>query len=287
MNEVKTEKKMMKIAIQGGYGAFHELAAKYYFENDEFEIIPCETFNDQFKVLNGKQADYGIMAIENSVAGSILPNYALLNESNMKVVGEIYVRIVQNLVALPGQDISELKEVYSHPMAILQCQKFFDDYPHIRLIQSADTALSAKEIHDKQSKGIGAIASSIAAERYELEIMFAGIEANEKNYTRFLILLDKDKDYEFESPVNKASVYFSLADETGELSKVLSIFSFYNINLSKIQSMPIIGREWEYLFYVDLEFNNHHIFKQSLTAIEPLIGELGILGKYVKGKKIL
>jgi prephenate dehydratase len=287
MNEINTLAQTKRIAIQGGYGAFHDLAAQYYFENDNIEIIPCETFNDQFKVLNGGHADFGIMAIENSVAGSILPNYALLSESNMRIVGEIYLRIRQNLVVLPGQKIEDITEVYSHPMAILQCQKFFDDYPHIKLIQATDTALSAKEIHDKKIKGVGAISSSIAAKRYGLEVLFSGIETNERNYTRFLILLDKEKDYQFSEPINKASVCFSLADEIGELSKVLSIFSFYNINLTKIQSLPMIGSEWEYLFYVDFEFSNYKIYKQSLDAIEPLIGKLEILGEYVKGKKII
>jgi prephenate dehydratase len=287
--ETKTKKQELvkKIAIQGGFGAFHDMAAHQYFHDEDFELVTCETFNDQFKILNGGKADYGIMAIENSVAGSILPNYALLSESNMKIVGEIYLRVEQNLVALPGQTIDDIKEVYSHPMAILQCQKFFDNYPDIKLIKSIDTALSAKEIRIKNLKGVGAIASSLAAERYQLQILEAGIETTKNNYTRFLILIDKDKEFEFKNPIDKASIYFSLADEIGELSKVLSIFSFYNLNLSKIQSLPIIGKEWEYLFYVDLEFRDYKIYRQALTAIEPLISDLGILGEFPKGEKYL
>lgn len=278
---------VLKIAIQGGYGAFHEIAAQSYFGSEEFELVPCRTFNDEFKVLNGGDADYGIMAIENSVAGSILPNYALLSASNMKIVGEVYVRIQQNLVALPGQKIEDIREVYSHPMAILQCQKFFDNYPHIRLINSDDTAISAKEIRVKNQENVGAICSTLAAKRYGLEILAQGIETNQRNYTRFLILYDKEKDLQFDKEINKASVCFSLADEIGELSKVLSIFSFYNINLSKIQSLPIIGKEWEYQFYVDLEFKDYKIYRQALVAIEPLISDLSILGEYPVGEKII
>ncbi|MFC2137349.1 prephenate dehydratase domain-containing protein, partial [Bacteroidota bacterium] len=164
MNKVNTSVK--KVAIQGGYGAFHEIAAMHYFENQQIEIVPGITFKDLFQNLKSRHADYGIMAIENMVAGSIIPNYKLLKESNMKIVGEIYLRIKQNLVALPGQKIEDIKEVYSHPMAILQCQDFFDKYPHIKSIDSADTALSAQDIYDKKLQGIGAIASDLAASMY-------------------------------------------------------------------------------------------------------------------------
>lgn len=286
-NVTLTQTKVKRIAIQGGAGAFHEIAAYHYFGKDNIEIVPSLTFKDLFQSLKHQHADYGIMAIENMVAGSILPNYNLLRESNMKIIGEIYLRIIQNLVALPGQTIADIKEVYSHPMAILQCQKFFEEYPDIRLIESFDTALSAKEIADKKTYGVGAISSSQAAEKYGLEILNSSIESNKMNYTRFLILTDKDESIEYAEPINKASLQFSLAHEIGSLAKILSIFSYFNINLSKIQSLPIIGKEWEYFFYVDVEFPDINMYRHSLDSIKPFTSELDILGEYLKGKSVV
>lgn len=280
-------KEIKRIAIQGGAGAFHEIAANHYFGAENIEIVPSLTFKDLFQTLKHQHADYGIMAIENMVAGSILPNYNLLRESNMKIIGEIYLRIIQNLVALPGQTIDQISEVYSHPMAILQCQKFFEEYPNIKLIDSFDTALSAKEIADKKLKGIGAISSAQAAEKYGLEIINKSIESNKMNYTRFLILVDKEEEITIEGPVNKTSIQFSLAHEIGSLAKILSIFSYFNINLSKIQSLPIIGKEWEYFFYVDIEFSDYKIYQHALDSVKPFTGELVILGEYQKGKSIV
>ena len=278
---------VIKIVIQGGYGAFHEIAANRYFEGSEIEILPRNTFKDVMKSLKKNNADYGIMAIENSLAGSILPNYNLLKDSPMRIVGEIYMRIKQNLVALPGQKVEEILEVYSHPMAILQCQHFFDQYPDIKLIESIDTALSAKEIAQNKSKGIGAIASDLAAEKFNLEILAEGIETNKKNYTRFLIIGENNyKDMSVES-INKSSLHFALAHKIGSLSKILSILSYYEINLSKIQSMPIIGKDWEYQFYIDVEINDYKLYKQSLEAIKPFTRDLGILGEYEKGISVI
>ncbi len=276
-----------RIAIQGGFGAFHEIAAMHYFRDRDIEILPRNTFRDMMKSLTGHQVDYGIMAIENSLAGSILPNYGLIKESRMTIIGEIYLRIKQNLVGLPGQKVEELREVYSHPMAILQCQLFFDDYPEIRLIESEDTALSAKEIREKNLRGIGAIASKLAAEKYELEIMAAGIETNKVNYTRFLILKEMNGNKPSIDNVNKASIHFDLSHKSGSLSKILSILSYYDQNLTKIQSMPIMGREWEYQFYVDLMFEDYDWYKKSIEAIRPFTSELGILGEYTKGESII
>jgi prephenate dehydratase len=276
-----------KIVIQGGYGAFHEIAANYYFEGEEIEIIPRLTFRDMMKSLKKNNADFGIMAIENSLAGSILPNYSLLQDSNMRIIGEIYLRIEQNLVALPGQTIEHIHEVYSHPMAILQCQDFFDNYPDIRLIESPDTALSAKDIRDNELKGTGAIASRMAAEKYQLEIIAAGIETNKKNYTRFLIIVENNNHRTTLQPVNKASICFALAHKIGSLSKILSILSYYEINLTKVQSMPIIGKDWEYQFYIDVEIGDYSMYQKSLEAIKPFTSNLGILGEYQKGRSIL
>jgi prephenate dehydratase len=280
-------KEIKKVAIQGGYGAFHEIAAQQYFENEEIEIIPANTFKDLFKSLKNKNADLGIMAIENSLAGSILPNYGLLQESNMKIIGEIYLRIRQNLVALKGIKIEDIKEVYSQPIAILQCQLFFDNYPDIKLLDSIDTALSAKEIADKKLKNVGAICSKVAAEKYGLEILAESIETNKMNYTRFLILSDRIGYHKVDKNNNKASLTFTLHHETGSLSKVLSILSYYNINLTKIQSMPIIGEDWEYQFYVDVTFDDYVMYRQALDAIRPFNSKLEIMGEYSKGKKVM
>lgn len=279
--------KTKRVAIQGGYGAFHEIAAKHYFENDEIEIIPANTFKDLFKSLKNNHADLGIMAIENSLAGSILPNYNLLQDSNMKIIGEIYLRIKQNLVALPGQKIENIKEVFSHPVAILQCQLFFDNYPDIKLVDSIDTALSAKEIADKKLKGVGAICSKMAADKYGLEVLAESIETNKMNYTRFLILSEKIGYHKVDKIQNKASLTFALHHETGSLSKVLSILSYYGINLTKIQSMPIMGKDWEYQFYVDVTMEDYVMYRQSLDAIRPFTTRLEIMGEYSKGKTVM
>ncbi len=275
-----------RIAIQGGYGAFHEIAAYGYFENEEIEIVPRNTFKDLFGALKQGKVDFGITAIENSIAGSILPNYTLLLESNLRIVGEIYLRIQQNLVALPGQTIDDIREVYSHPMAILQCQRFFDDYPSIRLVDAIDTALSAQEIADKKTMGVAAISSVRAAERYHLAVIAEGIETHKKNYTRFLILKGKNGETDDSTLINKASLTFALAHKIGGLSKVLSILSFYEINLAKVQSMPIVGKDWEYQFFVDVEIDNFQHYKQAIEAIKPFTSGLQILGEYLKGKSI-
>jgi prephenate dehydratase len=274
------------IAIQGGYGAFHEIAAHHYFKDEEIEILPRNTFRDMVTSLKDRQSHYGIMAIENSLAGSILPNYSLIINTKMHITGEIYLRIKQNLVALPGVKISDLKEVYSHPMAILQCQEFFDAYPDIRVIESIDTALSAKEIGDKKLKDTGAISSQMAAEKFGLEILANSIETNKMNYTRFLILAENGIQIPPEE-VNKASIYFTVAHKFGSLSKILSILSYYEINLAKIQSMPIPGKDWEYMFYVDVEINDFEMYRKSLDAIRPFTPALGILGEYKKGKSVI
>ncbi|MBN2215523.1 MAG: prephenate dehydratase [Bacteroidales bacterium] len=283
----KQESLQKKIAIQGGFGAFHEIAAVRYFENEDIEIVPRNTFKDLFRALKQGQVDFGITAIENSLAGGILPNYTLLLESKMKIIGEIYLRIKQNLVALPGETLQSIKEVFSHPMAILQCYKFFEDYPHIKLIDSEDTALSAKMINDQKLKGTGAISSTLAAKKYQLDVIVSGIETNSMNYTRFLILQARNGENNTIEGINKASISFALAHKIGCLSKVLSILSYYGINLAKIQSMPIIGQDWEYQFYVDVEIDDYPMYKQSLEAIRPFTDGLQILGEYLKGKTII
>ena len=275
-----------KIAIQGGYGAFHEIAAYHFFKNQEIEILPRNTFRDMVSTLKDRKCDFGIMAIENSLAGSIIPNYNLIINSSMHITGEIYLRIKQNLVAVPGVKIADLREVYSHPMAILQCQDFFDEHPHIRLIESMDTALSAQEVAEKNNRTLGAISSTMAAEKYGLEVISESIETNKMNYTRFLILGENGIKIPSEE-VNKASIYFTVAHKFGSLSKILSILSYYEINLAKIQSMPIVGKDWEYMFYVDVEINDYAMYKGALEAIRPFTPSLGILGEYMKGASVI
>ncbi len=274
------------IAIQGGYGAFHEIAAHHFFSGQEIRILPRVTFREMVSSLKERKTDFGIMAIENSLAGSILPNYNLIIHSKMHITGEIYLRIKQNLVAMPGVRMADLKEVYSHPMAILQCQNFFDEHPGIRLIESIDTAWSAEEIAREKLMDTGAISSRMAADKYGLEVLAESIETNKMNYTRFLILSENGITIPQEE-VNKASIYFSVAHRFGSLSKILSILSYYEINLAKIQSMPIAGKDWEYLFYVDVEINDYEMYRKSLEAIRPFTPALGILGEYRKGKTVI
>jgi prephenate dehydratase len=278
--------KNIKVAIMGGYGTFHEIAALHYFKNKDVEIITSSSFDELFRLMKQGAAGYAISAIENSVAGSILPNYQLIHDSGLQITGEIYLRVRQNLVALPGQTIDDLHEVYSHPMAILQSKVFFDKYPHIKLIDGRDTASCMRRISINGLKGVGAIGSRIAAEKFDLEILSESIESNKKNYTRFLILADKEHLPENTGKPDKASISFALEHEIGSLSKVLSIFSYFNINLSKIQSFPIMGKEWEYLFYADLEFSDEKVYRQSLVSVTPFISDLCRMGIYRRGEVV-
>jgi len=279
-----------KVAIQGGYGAFHEIAAKQFFEED-LQIVPCETFIDVFESLRKKEVDFAAVAIENTIAGSLLTNYSLLRESGMKILGETNLHIAQNLMALPGQSIHDITEVYSHPIAIQQSRVFFKDYPKMKLIESADTALSAKEIKEKGLIGAAAIGSKLASEMYGLEILESGIETNKKNFTRFMIIGDEEelqvKGLFKKDTVNKSSLCFSLPHEEGSLSSVLAILAFYKISLTKIQSVPIVGHEFEYFFYIDLYFEDLEKYRQSISAVSPLIKNLRILGEYKKAPVLL
>jgi len=281
---VSENPKLKKVAIQGFKASFHEIAA-YKFFGSNIETVMCETFRGLFNDIGNKKASFGIVAIENTVAGTLLPNYALLRDSTVKVIGEVYLQIQQNLLALPGQKIGDITEVRSHPMAILQCQDFFENYPHIRLIESADTALSAAQVREKELKGVGAIASIAAAETYKLEIMNAGIETNKKNFTRFLVIhSESDQPVNITNP-DKSSLCFHLAHRTGSLASVLMSLSDNKINLSKIQSLPLVGREWEYFFHIDLEFDDYAAYINAIEDIKPYVHELQILGEYKRGLK--
>ncbi len=277
---------MKKVAIQGGLGAYHGIAAENFF-NEEVEIIPCATFRDIFKAIESEANTIGIMAIENTIAGSLLPNYELLKKHRLPIAGEYKQRISHCLAALPGQTIHDVVEVLSHPIALMQCNDFLDTLPSVKVVEHEDTALAARDIATKQLTGHAAICSEKAAEIYGLEILARGIETNKHNFTRFLIFgnpwivdeLQKDE------VLNKSSIVFTVPHSEGSLSHVLSVFSFYNINMTKIQSLPIIGREWEYQFYVDLKFSDITRYRQALSAIRPLTTDLIMLGEYVDGRQ--
>jgi prephenate dehydratase len=276
---------MKRVAIQGGLGAYHGIAAEIFFKDEEVEIIPCITFRDIFSAIKKDSNVVGIMAIENTIAGSLLPNYELLKEHKLPIAGEFKLRISHCLAALPGQTIHDIKEVQSHPIALMQCGDFLGTLPGVKVVEHEDTALAARDIQQHNLIGNAAICSERAAEIYGLNILARGIETNKRNFTRFLIFGNPwvVEEIQKDDAINKASVVFTLPHSEGSLSKVLSVFSFYGINLTKIQSLPIIGREWEYQFYVDFKFDDLERYKQSLVAIKPLINELKTLGEYPEG----
>lgn len=278
---------MKKVAIQGGLGAYHGIAAENFFIGEDVEIVPCATFRDIFRTIKKEPNTIGIMAIENTIAGSLLGNYELLKESKLPVAGEFKQRISHCLAALPGQSIHDIKEVQSHPIALMQCTDFLDTLPGIKVVEHEDTALAAKDVAEKRMTGVAAICSVRAAEIYGLEILARGIETNKHNFTRFLVFGNKwvVEEIQKDEVVNKSSIVFMLPHTEGSLSHVLSVLSFYNINLTKIQSLPIIGREWEYQFYVDLKFSDITRYNQSLDAIRPLVSELKNLGEYPEGRQ--
>lgn len=276
----------MKVAIQGIKGCFHEIAAyKYFGEHEVFNTLECDSFHTFFRQFQKSEQFYGVMAIENTIAGTILPNYALLRNSNLVVIGEVYLRIQHNLLGLNGQHLEEIREVHSHPMALLQCHQFFKENPHIRMVESQDTAFSAKKVSEKKCKHTAAIASTLAADYYNLEILAEGIETNKKNFTRFLVLQDKEVVKPTQYLPNKSSICFKLAHEIGSLAKVLSILAEKQINLTKIQSLPVLGRSWQYFFHVDLTFSDYDVYRKALENIQEHIGDLKILGEYRTGLK--
>jgi len=272
------------IAIQGYEGSFHQVAARNMY-GKAVEVIPCATFRDLIRVASDKSASSGaIMAIENSIAGSILPNYNLLQKSNLKVVGEVYLSISQNLMVNPGVKLEDIKEVHSHPMAILQCLEFLEKY-NWKLIESEDTALSAKQVHQHKSKHIAAIASKLAAELFDLDLIAPNIQTMKNNYTRFLVL-QREKEAIQIADADKASIYFQTNHSKGILSKVLTLIADEDINLSKLQSMPIPGSNFKYGFYADLEFEKIAQFHAVMQSIEGLTNSVKIFGVYKKGKLV-
>lgn len=277
---------MKRIAIQGLLGSFHDIAARQYFKDEQIQLICCSTFEQVFENIKRDPTAIGMLAIENTIAGSLLHNYELLRDSATTVVGEHKLHISHCICCLPEDSWETVREVHSHPVALMQCRGFLANHPALKAVEAEDTAGSAKFIAENNCRSWAAICSTEAAKMYGLRILEENIEDNKHNFTRFLVTCNPHK-AEFLRPLektNKSSLVFSLPHEEGTLSHVLSILSFYKINLTKIQSLPIIGREWEYMFYIDVLYDNLTRYRQSIDAIMPLTKELQILGEYNEAK---
>jgi prephenate dehydratase len=272
-----------KVSIQGYEGCFHQVAAQQYFGKNT-EVIPCATFREVIKIAsNKKESTAGVMAIENSIAGSILPNYTLLQKSNLRIIGEVYLPIKQHLLVNPGVKLEDIKEVHSHHMAIQQCMEYLDKY-NWKLVETDDTALSAKHIHQHKSKHIAGIASKLAAEMFQLNIIVPNIHTQKNNYTRFLMLQRADEALAVKE-ANKASVNFETDHSKGSLAKVLTMIAEGGINLSKLQSFPIAGTNFKYSFHADMEFETREQFNTVIENITPLTAQIKIYGVYKNGKE--
>ena len=277
-----------RIAIQGYHGSFHEQAVCKYYGPDcgkEMEIVECATFEGMFRALKEHRADAAIMAVENTISGGLLPNLDLLRRYDAKVKGEVYLHIHQNLMALPGQTLRDIKEVRTHYMAINQTRAFFEaQCPWIKMVESEDTAKSAADIANERLYGTGAVASSIAAERYGLEILSRDIETYKQNFTRFLVIDDSISVPE--DRIDKSSICFTLKHAPGSLAHILTILSFYDMNLTRIQSLPIPGEQWQYFFYADITFGSYERYSQALAAVRPLVEDLDIMGEYTSASTL-
>lgn len=271
----------MKIGIQGIKGAFHQQAAQMYF-NQEIEIVANATFRDVIESVIRENTDMGIIAIENTISGTIHNNLNLIRESDLNITGEVYLRIEQNLAVLPGTQLQDLKQVESHYMAINQCREFFRQYPKIQLIESPDTALSIKNVAKRKDQSIGAIGSDLAIKEYGLFNLSKGIETNKKNYTRFIIVSNGKSNY---AHIDKASIVLVLPHEQGSLAKTLSMINEFDINLSKIESFPILGEPWHYQFYLDLNFSYSENYRKLLKELGKDRLEYQVLGEYKFGKE--
>lgn len=281
-----------KVAIQGIGGCNHYIAARLFFKDDNLETIDCDTFRELAGHVVNDPSILGIMAIENTIAGSLLQNYRLLQDNRLVIVGEYKLRITHSLVALPGTALEDIREINTHPMAFMQCQEFLDRLPDVKLVEKDDTAGSARWIKENNLRDHAAICPAGAAELYGMEVLAEGIETNKRNFTRFLVLANRDaaadvlKELGVEPEnINKSSLVFTLPHTSGSLSKVLTILSFYDMNLSMIQSMPIVGQEWRYQFYVNLLFPDYRRYRQAIDAILPLVDDLEILGEYMEGEQ--
>ncbi|MCA8832929.1 prephenate dehydratase [Hymenobacter pini] len=269
------------IAIQGFAGSFHQIAARQHFGAD-VAVLPCATFTELVQAVAQGRARAAVMAIENSIAGSILPNYTLLRKAGLRVVGEVYLHIGQQLLALPGQQLEDIREVHSHPMALLQCADYLNQFPHWKLVETEDTALSAQRIREGLRTGVAAVAGHLAAELFDLNVLAADIQSEKNNYTRFLVVALPENAPMTELPT-KASLYFEAPHTTGSLARILTAVAERGVNLSKLQSCPQPGRTWHYFFHADLEFDALAQLDETLAALAPLTENLQLLGAYAKG----
>lgn len=274
----------LKIAIQGIKGSNHHQVAMDYYGNN-IDLIECMSFDALVDNLLDKTADQGIMAIENSIAGSIIPNYALVFHNNLHIIGEQYLNIYHNLMVLKGQKLEDIEEVHSHPMALLQCKEFFRNYKHIKLVEDVDTAATAKRIQENQLHNIAAIAPKVAAELYDLEIIAAEIQTIKINSTRFIVIKTKNKIWP-EEEINKASLRFVLDHKRGSLATVLNVMSDCNLNLTKIQSLPVIEKPWKYAFFVDVTFEKFKHYAKAKSLLEIMAEEFKVLGEYKNARTI-
>ena len=267
-----------KIAIQGIKGSFHHEVVNEYFPKD-VEIDECLSFEELIDSVVSGKSDQAVMAIENSIAGPIIPNYALIDKNNLHIIGEHYLDIHQNLMALKGQKMEDIQEVHSHPMALLQCMEFLKTHPNIKLVEDKDTAETARRIHDKQIKGIAAIASKVAAEMYDLEIIAAEIQTINNNMTRFVII-NKENNFVSKDEINRASIKFELDHKRGSLAAVLNVMSDCKLNLTKIQSLPKIETPWKYSFFVDVTFEKYEDYAKAKSLLEIMAEYFKVLGEY-------
>ena len=275
------EEKKLNIGIQGIKGSYHHIASESYF-NENFNLRECLTFDHLVNEIERSEIDMGVMAIENSIAGSIIPNYALIDQNNLLIVGEVYFKINHNLMALNGQNINQINEVFSHPMALLQCKSFFSEYPHIRLVESDDTAYEARRISKNNLKGVAAIASIEAAKYYNLNVLFKSIQTIKNNITRFVII-QKRTNQPIIDNINKASLKFILDDKRGSLAAVLNAMSDCKLNLTKIQSLPVIEKPGKYAFFVDLIFDDINNYLKAKKIISIMASHFKVLGEYSNG----
>lgn len=273
-----------KVTIQGYEGSFHQVAARQFFGKD-VDVIPCATFREVVRIgEDAKASDGAVMAMENSIAGSILPNYNLLQKSKLQVIGEVYLSISQNLLVYPGVKLEDIKEVHSHPMAILQCLDYLENQQW-KLVESEDTALSAKQVHQNKSKHVAAIASKLAAQLYDLDVITPDIHTLKNNITRFLIMVPVKQKIEI-ADADKASIYFQTDHSKGILSKVLAKIAQGGANLSKLQSMPIPGSTFKYGFYADIEFDHKKQLDKLLVELKSMTNSFKVFGVYKKGKVV-
>jgi len=272
-----------KIAIQGIKGSFHHQVAQEYFEQ-KYDLDECMSFEELVKSLTENKTQKAVMALENSIAGSIIPNYALIDRNNLHIIGEHYLNIHMNLMVLKSQTIEDIKEVHSHPIALLQCAVFFSQFPHIKLVESGDTAETARRIQEQKLTGIGAVAAPIAAELYDLEILASGIHTVQSNKTRFVIVKTTNKELPKEE-INKASIKFELDDTPGSLATILNVMNNCKLNLTKIQSMPIIEQPFKYSFFVDVIFEKYKHYEKAKNILALMTTHFKVLGEYKRGKQ--